>query len=98
MRNIKFKLLFEGDEQALLQGSYEISTSGGNIVFKTEALRDIAELEGRLDTNTFGDLMTYFAFSGFSLYFIDHRNVLYFILYRQHGQLHQIYERGYLEL
>ncbi|HEU0136351.1 MAG TPA: hypothetical protein VFQ50_03605 [Flavobacterium sp.] len=98
MKNIKFKLLFEGDEQELQQGSYDVSAADEKLTFKTEDLHDISELEAELDESQANMLQTYFAYTGFSLYYIKAGDVIYLILYREYQSKHQIYERGYFEL
>jgi hypothetical protein len=95
MKSVKFKLLFDGDENDLVQRSFEVAGNKQSLSFQTAQLRDINELQSAIGVAQIDEIQTYFAYTGFSLYYLESNGTIYLFLYRQYQQKHQLYERGY---
>jgi len=95
MKAIKFRLLFDGHHSELEAQTFEVSAGSNSAQFKIADLLDINNLRESKSQQEFEELVNYFAFPGFSLYYIQSQNTLFVIAYRAVAEKHQIYERGF---
>src|SRR5690606_212762 len=94
----KFRLMFEGNEDALAAETFVVDGDGQKVRFKSESLEEAVVMKEFLNSRRYEELTKYFGFPGFLLYCHKVGEVIVFVLYREHSQQHQLYERGFIKL
>lgn len=98
MKNLRFKLLFEGDEEKLATTNFELQAATKTINFTTDKLVEADNLIDELGSEKYRELIGYFSYPGFLLYGVVSEQVIFFVLYREYQQRHQLYDRGFFDL
>lgn len=94
MKSIKFKLLFDGNENELETAILKLVQNETTVTFSINELTDVNNLREKMNRDEFEEMLNYFSFPGFSIYYLQQDCVFFIILYREHQLRHQLYERG----
>ena len=97
MKEIKFRLLFDGSHTELENRTFDVSAEKVSANFKLDDLIDINKLQEYNSQDDFDTFANYFSFPGFSLYYVLSEDILFIIAYRDFQQRHQLYERGFFK-
>ncbi len=96
MKELRFRLIFDGDEVELAAKYFELDHRDEPFRFKSEQLVEAEILKHDVSDSTYNEITNYFGFPGFLLYCLPRENRVFFVLYRENLQKHQLYDRGFM--